>query len=70
MQMVGVGIGITLIPEMAVRSHLFDGLNVSMVPLSRSASKRSIGLTWRNASRRKGEFRTLARALKEIMSKA
>ncbi len=69
-QMVGVGIGITLIPEMAVRSHAFDGLDITMIPLSRQASDRKIGLTWRNASRRKGEFRTLARALKEIMATA
>ncbi len=69
-QMVGVGIGITLIPEMAVRSHLFDRLDISMIPLSKEASTRKIGLTWRNASRRKGEFRTLARALKEIMATA
>lgn len=68
MQMVGCGIGITLIPEMAVRSHVFDGLKISMIPLSKEASKRKIGLTWRSASRRKGEFRTLARALKEIMA--
>ncbi|NQU59108.1 MAG: hydrogen peroxide-inducible genes activator [Rhodospirillales bacterium] len=70
MQMVGVGIGITLIPEMAVQSHLFDRLDISMIPLSKEASTRKIGLTWRNASRRKDEFRILAQALKEIMSKA
>lgn len=69
-QMVRVGVGITLIPEMAVKSHLFDGLDINMIPLSKEASPRKIGLTWRSASRRKPEFRTLAKALKEIMAKA
>ena len=40
-----------------------------MIPLSREASDREIGLTCRNASGRQGEFRKLARAL-IVMSKA
>jgi len=66
-QMVRAGLGITLVPEMAVRSHLYDGLDVNMIPLSREASTRKIGLTWRTASRRKPEFKKLAEALKIIM---
>ncbi len=69
-QMVEMGVGVTLLPDMAVRSHLFDGLDITLLPLAKEASKRSIGLTWRNASRRKPEFRTLAKALREIMATA
>ena len=68
LQMVGVGVGITLIPEMAVKSRLFDGLNITMKPLSKDAITRKIGLTWRSASRRKPEFRMLASALRNIIA--
>lgn len=69
-QMVGVGMGVTLIPEMAVKSNQFDGLDIFMMPLSKGADSRKIGLTWRSASRRKAEFKILARTLKDIMAKA
>ncbi|MBR9973100.1 hydrogen peroxide-inducible genes activator [Magnetospirillum sulfuroxidans] len=62
-QMVANGLGITLLPEMAVKSGVLAGTEVVTRPLM-DAGSRGIGLAWRPSSPRKAEFRLLAEALK------
>lgn len=62
-QMVANGLGVTLLPEMAVKSGVLAGTDVVTRPL-KDAGSRGIGLAWRPSSPRKAEFRLLAEALK------
>jgi LysR family hydrogen peroxide-inducible transcriptional activator len=65
-QMVDNGLGITLIPEMAVRGGLLKGTSVVVRPLaSESTASRRIGLVWRRGSPMAEEFRLFGRALVE-----
>jgi len=63
-QMVGNGLGLTLIPEMAVKAGLLDGTGASARPLKAERGSRRIALIWRKGSPREAEFRLLADALR------
>ena len=67
-QMVANGIGVTLLPEMALESGILNGLVLSAVPLDGEAAHRRIGLVWRRTSGRKETFRRLATELRGVMS--
>ncbi|MCB4820545.1 hydrogen peroxide-inducible genes activator [Roseicella aerolata] len=66
-QMVANGLGVTLLPEMALEAGILRGLEVSALPLSGEAPWRRIGLAWRRSSGRKETFRRLAAALQAEM---
>jgi LysR family hydrogen peroxide-inducible transcriptional activator len=66
-QMVANGLGVTLLPEMALEAGILRGLEVSALPLSGEAPWRRIGLAWRRSSGRKETFRRLATALQAEM---
>jgi LysR family hydrogen peroxide-inducible transcriptional activator len=57
-QMVAGGLGLTLLPRMAVEAGAATGLVVR--PLADADAKRTIGLAWRSSSPRDAEFRALA----------
>lgn len=57
-QMVANGLGVTLLPKMAVESGILNGTDLITRPLAEPAS-RGIGLAWRPSSPRKAEFRAL-----------
>jgi LysR family hydrogen peroxide-inducible transcriptional activator len=63
-QMVDNGLGMTLVPEMAVEAGLLAGTGVVARRLDAEHPSRSIALVWRRASPREKEFRLLADALK------
>ena len=67
-QMVASGLGLTLLPEMAVDCGAFSGVDMALRPLADDAVPRQIGLSWRRTSGRKAEFRELAEALAEVMT--
>jgi LysR family hydrogen peroxide-inducible transcriptional activator len=58
-QMVASGIGVTLLPQMAVDAGMASMRNIRLIPLQTSAS-RQIGLVWRASSPRVPEFEMLA----------
>ena len=64
-QMVAAGIGVTLVPRIAVEARIDRGTGISLAPLAAPASRR-IGLAWRRTSLRAEEFRLLAGALREL----
>lgn len=63
-QMVANGLGITLLPQMALDAGILRGLNLPVRPLAGKPSSRRIGLVWRRTSARQETFRKLGDALK------
>jgi len=64
-QMVAAGIGVTLVPKLAVAAQITQGTGISLVPLAVPAS-RHIGLAWRRTSLRADDFRLLTKTLREL----
>ena len=64
-QMVGNGLGQTLVPQMAVDSGLLEGTGAVARPLKARHAFRRIALIWRKGSPREKEFRLLADAIVE-----
>jgi len=64
MQMVGSGLGVSLVPAMAVEAGLAETAHVTVRPLQAKEPKREIVLAWRQGSSRAAEGRLLAEALK------
>ena len=62
-QMVGNGIGLTMVPQMAVEAGILDGSGAVARPLKSEHAWRRIALIWRKGSPREKEFRLLAEAL-------
>jgi len=64
-QMVAAGVGVALIPRLAVDAHITRGTDISLSRLGVPAA-RQIGLAWRQMSLRSKEFRMLADTLREL----
>lgn len=64
-QMVASGIGVTLLPRLAVDANITDGTNIKLAPLE-DPSFRQIGLVWRRSSLRRPEYEILGEAIRSI----
>jgi LysR family transcriptional regulator, hydrogen peroxide-inducible genes activator len=64
-QMVDNGLGITVLPKMAVDAGILRGLKLELRPFSSPRASRHIALVWRNTSRRGDEFRMLGEFLRD-----
>jgi len=62
-QMVSAGLGVSFLPEMAVRAGLADMPGVVVRPIAAKAPRREIVVAWRTGSSRAAEARLLAEAL-------
>lgn len=62
-QMVRAGIGVTIMPKIAVH----DDEGIKYIPIKDPAPKRSIALVWRKTSVRKATFKTIAAAVQDIV---
>ena len=62
-QMVANGLGVTLMPQMAIDAGILRGLEVTVRPLAGAVPHRRIGLAWRRTSARAETFRRLGEAL-------
>lgn len=67
-QMVDNGLGVTMLPEMAIKAHILDNTGINTRPLNADHPTRSIALVWRKASPRGKEFHLLAGVLREAAS--
>jgi LysR family hydrogen peroxide-inducible transcriptional activator len=65
-QMVANGLGVTLMPQMALDSGILRGLPLSVLPFEGEAPFRQICLVWRRAAGRKETFQNLANTLKQM----
>ncbi|WP_294391858.1 hydrogen peroxide-inducible genes activator [uncultured Sphingomonas sp.] len=63
-QMVDNGLGVTMLPQMAVDAGILDHTDVVARPLRADHPSRRIALVWRNGSPRDKEFQMLAEALR------
>jgi len=64
-QMVDNGLGLTMLPEMAIRAGILHETGVVARPLKGPGTSRQIALVWRRGSPRAEEFRMLAAELRE-----
>ncbi|WP_419827453.1 hydrogen peroxide-inducible genes activator [Sphingomonas sp.] len=64
-QMVDNGLGLTLLPEMAIQAGILNGTDVVARPLDAEHPARRIALAWRKGSPRAKEFALLADALRD-----
>jgi LysR family hydrogen peroxide-inducible transcriptional activator len=64
-QMVDNGLGMTMLPEMALKAGILDHTNIIARPLDADNAVRRIALVWRRASPREKDFQLLAEALAE-----
>lgn len=64
-QMVDNGLGLTILPEMAVKAGILEHTHVLARPLTADHPMRSIALVWRRASPREKDFELLAEVLAE-----
>lgn len=67
-QMVAGGLGVTLLPRLAVAGGVTAGADVAVRPLPGGAFGRRIGLAWRARSPRAEEFRALAPSVAAALS--
>ncbi len=66
--MVGEGMGITLMPQLAVPKRLGKGDVVQYRPFSEPPPGRRIGMLWRRGSYREATFRALAQKVCEVVA--
>lgn len=64
-QMVDNGLGVTLLPQMAIDAGILDNTGIVARPLQAEHPARRIAMVWRKGSPREKEFRLLAQALGE-----
>ena len=64
-QMVDNGLGMTMLPEMALKAGILDHTDIVARPLDADNAVRRIALVWRRASPREKDFQLLAAALAE-----
>jgi len=67
-QMVAGGLGVTLLPRIAVESGVTTGAAVALRPLAGKGAWRTIGLAWRPGSPREAEYRALGKKLADVMT--
>lgn len=63
-QMVDNGLGVTLLPQMAIDAGILDHTGVQARPLDAEHPSRTIALVWRKASPRVKEFQLLAQVMR------
>ncbi|OYW45124.1 MAG: LysR family transcriptional regulator [Sphingomonadales bacterium 12-68-11] len=63
-QMVDNGLGLTMLPEMAIEAGILRGTHVVARPLKAKHASREIALIWRRNSPRADDFRLLAQELR------
>ncbi|AEH63227.1 LysR substrate-binding domain-containing protein [Zymomonas mobilis] len=68
-QMVDNGLGITLLPKMAIDAGLLDNTHIDARPLASQYPSRTISLVWRKGSPCEKEFHLLAETLTNIYQK-
>ncbi|QDU65920.1 LysR substrate-binding domain-containing protein [Engelhardtia mirabilis] len=66
-QMVAGGLGLTLLPEIAIDVESMHGAAIEVRPFTHPRPHREVGLVWRRASGRSEEFRLLGETLVELL---
>lgn len=69
-QMVDNGLGVTMVPEMAIAAGLLEHTQITARPLQSERAYRDIALVWRKNSPREKEFRLLGTLLRDAAVQA
>ncbi|WP_260482247.1 hydrogen peroxide-inducible genes activator [Sphingomicrobium flavum] len=69
-QMVDNGLGLTFVPEMALKAGILNHTGIESLPLDSTNAVRTIALAWRRNNPRATEFELLAETLKELTAPA
>lgn len=64
-QMVDNGLGLTMLPEMAIRNGILVNTQINARPLKSEHAYRDVALIWRKNSPREKEFRLMAQILRD-----
>jgi LysR family transcriptional regulator, hydrogen peroxide-inducible genes activator len=66
-QMVDNGLGITLLPQLAIDGGILKGTAIGILPTTGQMPSREIGLVWRRGTGRQREFELLANVLTQLV---
>jgi LysR family hydrogen peroxide-inducible transcriptional activator len=66
-QMVDNGLGITLLPQLAIDGGILKGTTLTVLPTAGEPASREIGLVWRRGTARRREFELLAPLLTQLV---
>jgi LysR family transcriptional regulator, hydrogen peroxide-inducible genes activator len=66
-QMVDNGLGITLLPLLAIDGGILNGTNLTVLPFAGKPPRREIGLVWRCGTGRAYDFELLAQVLTQLV---
>ena len=66
-QMVDNGLGITLLPQLAIDGGILEGTAIEVLPTTGQPPSREIGLVWRRGTGRQREFELLATVLMQLV---
>jgi LysR family transcriptional regulator, hydrogen peroxide-inducible genes activator len=66
-QMVDNGLGITLLPQLAIDGGILSGTTLTVLPITGEQPSREIGLVWRRGTGRQREFELLASVLTQLV---
>ncbi|TRW16838.1 hydrogen peroxide-inducible genes activator [Glacieibacterium frigidum] len=69
-QMVGAGLGTTLLPQMAIDAGIAAGADIAVRALAGGVAYRRIALVWRKGSARAADFGLLAGTIRSVVSGA
>jgi LysR family transcriptional regulator, hydrogen peroxide-inducible genes activator len=69
-QMVASGLGVTLLPRLAVAAGIVEGTNLVLRPLAGAGAWRTLGLAWRPNTPRAADYRALGSHLTETCREA
>jgi LysR family hydrogen peroxide-inducible transcriptional activator len=69
-QMVAGGLGVTLLPRLAISAGVAAGTDIALRPVAASGAWRTLGIAWRPNSPRAAEYRSLVPLLSETCREA
>jgi LysR family transcriptional regulator, hydrogen peroxide-inducible genes activator len=68
-QMVANGLGVTLLPRLAIDANILRGTDLVVKPLAKDAPSREVALVWRRGTGRREEFQLLAQTITDLVRK-
>ena len=67
-QMVGMGMGVTFLPALYVRSEIPSRSEVVVKPLTGKSVTRSVGLVWRKSAGRAAAYKQIAEVMRDVVA--
>jgi LysR family hydrogen peroxide-inducible transcriptional activator len=67
--MVAMGLGITFLPALYVRTVIARGTSIKTLEIEDRAVYRTVGLIWRRSSARQASYKSLASLLRKLIDR-